>query len=116
MLSHALEHGVLVVTVDQDPGIGGRAELSTRITQLVGAHAPTPVVIVLGEAASSDAAVSAVLRAHRLCARLGVLMSVVAHSAPIRRLLEGNADDLCPRLVVHARVDTAISTTFAAAA
>ncbi|WP_030419313.1 hypothetical protein VM636_28845 [Streptomyces sp. SCSIO 75703] len=116
MLSHTLQHGVLVIKVDRDPGIDGRAALATHITRLVDAHHPRPVVIVLTEPAAGNAAVSAVLRAHQWCGRLGVLMSVVAHSAPVRRLLENNADSSGPRLVVHARVDTAISTAFAAAA
>ncbi|MFG3373937.1 MULTISPECIES: STAS domain-containing protein [Streptomyces] len=116
MLSHSLERGVLVITVHQDPGIDGRAALTTYITNLVDAHQPTPVVIVLTEPAGDHAAVSAVLRAHQWCGRLGVLMSVVTHSAPVRRLLEDNADTTGPRLVVHARVDTAISTAFTAAA
>ncbi|GHB58377.1 hypothetical protein GCM10010377_56670 [Streptomyces viridiviolaceus] len=116
MLSHTLEHGVLVITVDQDPGIDGRAALSTHITGLVDAHRPAPVVIVIGDQAASDAAVSAVLRAHQWCARLGILMCVVAHSAPLRRLLENGAETSGPRLVVHARVDTAIATAFTAAA
>ncbi|MFB6553366.1 hypothetical protein [Streptomyces sp. NPDC056405] len=116
MLSHTLEHGVLVITVDQDPGIDGRATLTTHITNLVDAHQPTPVVIVLTERAAGHAAVSAVLRAHQWCVRLGVLMCVVTHSAPVRRLLENNSDTSGPRLVVHARVDTAITTAFTAAA
>ncbi|GGQ17992.1 hypothetical protein ACFFKE_13850 [Streptomyces mutabilis] len=116
MLSHTLEHGVLVITLDQDPGIDGRAALTTHITNLVDAHKPTPVVIVLTDRAGSHATVSAVLRAHQWCGRLGVLMSVVTHSAPVRRLLETNADTSGPRLVVHARADTAIATAFTAAA
>ncbi|NEB11220.1 hypothetical protein G3I32_20665 [Streptomyces coelicoflavus] len=116
MLSHTLEHGVLVITVDQDPGVDGRAALTTHITNLVDAHRPAPVVIVLTERAAGHAAVSAVLRAHQWCGRLDVLMSVVTHSAPARRLLENNADTSGPRLVVHARIDTAISTAFTAAA
>ncbi|MFC7894366.1 hypothetical protein [Streptomyces sp. NPDC057381] len=116
MLSHTLEHGVLVITLDQDPGIDGRAALTTHITNLVDAHKPTPVVIVLTDRAGGPAAVSAVLRAHQWCGRLGVLMSVVTHSAPVRRLLDDNTDASGPRLVVHARVDTAISTAFTAAA
>ncbi|MFE0809624.1 hypothetical protein ACFW4M_19825 [Streptomyces sp. NPDC058794] len=115
MLSHTLEHGVLVITLDQDPGIDGRAALTTHITNLVDAHKPTPVVILLTDRAGSPAAVSAVLRAHQWCGRLGVLMSVVTHSAPVRRLLDDNADASGPRLVVHARIDTAISTAFTAA-
>ncbi|MET9255541.1 hypothetical protein ACGFZL_30985 [Streptomyces sp. NPDC048182] len=116
MLSHSLEHGVLVVTVDQDPGVDGRAALAAHINDLVDAHRPTPVVVVLGERAACAAAAGAVLRAHRRCARLGVLMCAVTHSAPVRRLLEDNADTSVPRLVVHARIDTAITTAFAAAA
>ncbi|WP_431987622.1 hypothetical protein [Streptomyces parvulus] len=116
MLSHTLEHGVLVITVDRDPGIDGRAALTTHITNLVDVHQPTPVVIVLTEGADGHAAVSAVLRAHQWCGRLGVLMSAVTHSAPVRRLLENNADTTGTRLVVHARVDTAITTAFTAAA
>ncbi|GGM19252.1 hypothetical protein GCM10010129_74400 [Streptomyces fumigatiscleroticus] len=116
MVSHHLEHGVLVVTVDQDPGIDGRARLSSQICDLVSAHRPAPVVIVLAEEATGRTAVSAVLRAHRLCGHLGVLMSVVTHSAPARRMLEDNAGTASPHLVVHARVDTAVMTAFAAAA
>lgn len=115
MLSHTLEREVLVITVDHDPGIDGRAALAAHLTDLVDAHQPAPVVVVLTDRAGG-AAVSAVLRAHQRCGRLGVLMSVVAHSAPVRRLLEDNADTSGPRLVVHARVDTAITTAFTAAA
>lgn len=116
MLSHTLERGVLVITVDRDPGIDGRATLTTYLTNLVDAHRPAPVVIVLTERATGHATVSAVLRAHQWCGRLGVLMSAVTHSAPVRRLLDNNADTSGTRLVVHARVDTAIATAFTAAA
>jgi hypothetical protein len=116
MLSYRLEHEVLVITVEEDPGIGGRAALASRITDLVDAHRPSPVVVVIGERAAGSAAVSAVLRAHQFCGRLGVLMSVVTHSAPLRRLLAADADSRGLRLVVHARMDTAISSSFAAAA
>ncbi|MBZ6231725.1 hypothetical protein [Streptomyces olivaceus] len=116
MLSHTLEQGVLVITVDRDPGVDGRAALTTHLTNLVDAHQPAPVVIVLADGAAGPAAVSAVLRAHQWCGRLDLLLSVVAHSAPVRRLLENNADSCGPRLVVHARVDTAISTACTAVA
>ncbi|MFJ8076457.1 hypothetical protein ACIQ7Q_21535 [Streptomyces sp. NPDC096176] len=116
MLSHVIQHGVLVITVHTDPGIGQRAALSKEISDLVHLHRPAPVVIVLEEQAAGSAAVSAVLRAHRMCNHLGVLMSVATHSAPARRLLESNADTTGTRLVIHARTDTAISTAFTAAA
>ncbi|MFF5255938.1 hypothetical protein ACFY4K_28365 [Streptomyces leeuwenhoekii] len=117
MLSHALERGVLVITVPSDPGIDGRALLLEKIDDLVRAHRPAPVVIVLDEPAAQGAAVSVVLRAHRLCGRLGVPLSVATQSAPARRLLEAGADTGGTRLVVHARADTAVTAAaFAAAA
>ncbi|MGM0357253.1 hypothetical protein [Streptomyces sp. ECR3] len=115
MLSHALERGVLVLTVHRDPGPTGRAALAAEIGNLVHAYRPRPVVVVLEEPAAGPATVGAVLRAHRLCSGLGVLMSASAHSAPARRLLEEGADTGGCRLVVHARRDTAIAAAFAAA-
>lgn len=47
MLSHSIEHGVLVITLHTDPGIGQRAALSQEITDRVHAYSPLPVVIVL---------------------------------------------------------------------
>ena len=118
MLSRSLEQGVLVITVHDDPGIGGRAALLAEISGLVHAHKPAPVVLILDESAASGAAVSAVLRAHRTCSDLGVFMSVATQSFPARRLLEVNADTTGIRLVIHADVETAVSaaTAFAAAA
>ncbi|MEU1889592.1 hypothetical protein [Streptomyces pristinaespiralis] len=84
------------------------------ISSIVHAHNPAPVVIVLDDEAATSASVSAVLRAHGLCCDLGTLMSV-AHSAPARRLLEANADTSRPHLVIHARIDIAISAACAAA-
>ncbi|MGX1478496.1 UNVERIFIED_CONTAM: hypothetical protein RKD50_007304 [Streptomyces canus] len=118
MLSYSLEQGVLVITVHDDPGIGGRAALLAEISDLVHVQKSAPVVLVLDEPAVSGAAVSVVLRAHRMCSHLGVLMSVATHSAPARRLLEMNADTSGIRLVIHGDVDRAVSvaTAFAAAA
>ncbi|GHE61706.1 hypothetical protein GCM10014715_13990 [Streptomyces spiralis] len=115
MLSYGVEQGVLVITVDGDPGRDDRPVLAQAISDLVRAHRPTPVVIVLDEPAPGDAAVGVALQAHRLCGPLGVLVSVATHSAAARRILEAEADTDCTRLVVHARVDTAIAATFAAA-
>ncbi|MER6457178.1 hypothetical protein ABT270_31905 [Streptomyces sp900105245] len=114
MVSHALEQGVLVVTVHDDPGSDGRAVLLARISDLVKGHAPTSLVLVLDGPAAADSAVGVVLRVHRLCSRLGLVMSVATHSAPVRRLLEADADAGGTRLVVLARADTAIRLTAAA--
>ncbi|WP_436800857.1 hypothetical protein [Streptomyces avermitilis] len=116
MLSHSIEHGVLVITLHTDPGIGQRAELSQEITDLVHAYSPLPVVIVLDMPGVGGATVSAVLRAQRMCHHLGVLMSVSTHSAATRRILEANCDTGGTRLVVHARTDVAITAAFTAAA
>ncbi|MET8454655.1 hypothetical protein [Streptomyces sp. NPDC005209] len=110
MIRHSVEHGVLVITVHDDPGIGGRATLLTQISDLVLGHQPASLVIILNEPAATDAAVNVVLRAHRLCNRLGLVMSVTTHSAPVRRSLEANADTNGTRLVIYARADTAIAT------
>ncbi|MFE9020987.1 hypothetical protein ACFYNL_20810 [Streptomyces sp. NPDC007808] len=116
MLSHSLDHGVLVITVHQNPGTGGRATLLTKISDLVHAYRPAPVVVVLDEPAPDGAAIGVALRVHRLCSHLGVLMSVATSSAPARRALEANADTSGTRLVIHARTDTAVSAAFTAAA
>ncbi|MFF7731714.1 hypothetical protein [Streptomyces sp. NPDC007984] len=116
MLSHSLDRGVLVITVHEDPGVDGRATLVARISGLVQAYRPAPVVIVLDEPAARGPVVSAVLRVHRACGPLGTLLSVATHSAPIRRELEADTGTGGTRLVVHARVDTAVSAAFAAAA
>ncbi|MFE9701426.1 hypothetical protein [Streptomyces sp. NPDC006270] len=86
-----------------------------RISSIVHALNPAPVVIVLDDEAATSASVSGVLRAHRLCCDLGTLMSVATHSAPARRLLEANADTSRPHLVIHARITIAISAACAAA-
>ncbi|WP_435278877.1 hypothetical protein [Streptomyces sp. 1222.5] len=116
MVSHALDQGVLVVTVHDDPGSDGRAVLLARISDLVKGRAPTSLVLVLDGPAAADSAVGVVLRVHRLCNRLGLVMSVATHSAPVRRLLEADADtDIGgTRLVVLARADTALQLTAAA--
>ncbi|MES5823327.1 hypothetical protein [Streptomyces sp. RG80] len=86
------------------------------MSDLIHAYKPTPVVIVLDDGAAVGAVISVVLRVHRMCRDLGVVMSVATASAAARRLLEANAVTSGFRLVVHARADTAIATAFTAAA
>ena len=113
MLSHTLERGVLVITVHEDPGIGGRAALLTQVSDLVQGIRPSSVVIVLDEPAATEAAISVVLRVHRLSSHLDLVTFVATHSAPARRLLDANADTHGIRLVIHARAHTAIATATA---
>ncbi|MEU1463191.1 hypothetical protein ABZ467_21350 [Streptomyces sp. NPDC005727] len=112
-MSHSLVRGVLVITLHDDPGVGGRAALLDQISALVEGHRPVALVVVLDGDAGAETAVAVVLRSHRLCSRLGLVMSVATHSAPLRRLLEAGADTAGTRLVIHARADTAIATATA---
>ncbi|MEU9360422.1 hypothetical protein AB0D35_20190 [Streptomyces sp. NPDC048301] len=116
MLSHRFERGVLVLTVREDPGIGGRAELSSEIVAFLQAHRPSPVLVVIEEAAATPATASAVLRAHRQCGAWGVLMSVATASSAVRRLLEASADVGGARLAVHQSLDSAFNATYGEAA
>ncbi|MFD0069904.1 hypothetical protein [Streptomyces sp. NPDC127574] len=108
MVKYALQHGVLVLTLDDDPGARVQ-ELPGRIYDLARAHAPCPVVIILGGRATGPV-INAVQHAHRMCSELGMLISVVTHSAGARRALDAQPSDVGTRLVIHARTDTAIAT------
>ncbi|HWU05277.1 MAG TPA: hypothetical protein VN520_02535 [Streptomyces sp.] len=116
MLSHRLDRGVLVLTVLEDPGIGGRAELAAGITAFVRLHQPAPVHVIIGDRAAAPATVSAVLRAHRQCEELGVTMSAATRDPAVRRLLEAGAVSGEARFAVRPRIGTAISTGDEAAA
>ncbi|MCV2457773.1 hypothetical protein OEB94_00445 [Streptomyces sp. ICN988] len=116
MLSHVLEQGVLVIKVYGGTRIDGRATLFAKIGDLIHAYKPTPVVIVLDDSAVGRMMLSVVVRAHRMCTSLGVLMSVASHSAPLRRQLEASVGTDTKQLVIHARADVAISAAAFAAA
>ncbi|MFE9445249.1 hypothetical protein ACFYO2_41280 [Streptomyces sp. NPDC006602] len=112
MISHALEQGVLVITVHNDPGICRRADLLRQISDLVRAHKPDALVIVLDDPAATEAAVSVVVRVPALQRPWG--LDVRCHpERPARRLLEANADTRGTRLVIHARADIAVATAAA---
>jgi hypothetical protein len=114
MLSHALENGVLVLTVEEDSGPRDK-DRAALISDLIHVHAPAPAVIVLGNG-TTDAMIEAVVEAHHRCRHLQTLISVATPSAPARRALQGRAAAEGGGLVVHARADTAISTACATAA
>ncbi|MFE2534913.1 hypothetical protein [Streptomyces sp. NPDC059371] len=103
-MDHALENGVLVLTLDDEPG-PQLHNLASLISDLVHVHAPTPAVIVLG-AVVTDAMIEAVVEAHHRCRQVNVLMSVATPNASVRRTLQAQGRGL----VVHARIDTAITT------
>ncbi|MGW7358466.1 hypothetical protein ACWGI0_18005, partial [Streptomyces sp. NPDC054802] len=72
MLVHAVDQGVLVVTVGVDIDISSRAYAVQDIARLVRSHLPLPVVLVLAAPVVSAATLSAVLRVHRMCSGLQV--------------------------------------------
>lgn len=116
MLPHTFENGVLVVALPADVGVGDRSALSTGIARLAGAHAPAPVVVEIDTPADGAAAVSAVVRAHRMCARLGVAMCVATPGAATRRLLQANSDTSAAPLGVHASTAAAVAAVAVPAA
>ncbi|MGW7265204.1 hypothetical protein [Streptomyces sp. NPDC054842] len=116
LLSHTIERGVLLITPGAATDTEEKAALAAHISDLVHTYQPFPVVIVLEGPAAAGATVDAVVEAHQACAHLGVLVSVTADNAPARRRLEAGADPEGARLVVHARVDTAVAAAYAAAA
>ncbi|MFG1665116.1 hypothetical protein [Streptomyces sp. Y7] len=113
MMSHTIERGVLVITMHGNPGIAMRATLLARINDLVHVHKPASVVVVLDQPSPTPTALSLVLRTHHLCSHLGLVMSVAARSAPVRRLLAAGTDATDIGLVIPARADTAIATATA---
>ncbi|MFG2453926.1 hypothetical protein [Streptomyces sp. M41(2017)] len=114
MLSHALESGVLVLTVGDCSG-PRTEDLAALISDLIHVHAPAPAVIVLGHTVTGTV-IEAIAEAQRRCRHLRTLISVATPSAPARRALQGRATAVGGGLVVHARADTAIATACATAA
>ncbi len=88
---------------------GTAPALVKEIGDLARGHSPAPVVIAFDGAEADAAATGVVLRAHRLCRRLGILMTVTARSAPVRRALEAQAALSGVHLVINARADIAIA-------
>ncbi|MEU1281421.1 hypothetical protein [Streptomyces sp. NPDC005805] len=115
MLAHALERGVLVITLTTDVDISERSGVCAGIARLVGAYAPLPVVVDLAMPVVGPAAVSAVVRAHRECVRLGVPMCAATAGAAARRLLRANVDTSDVPLGVYARAGDAVTAMAAAA-
>ncbi|MER7762510.1 STAS domain-containing protein [Streptomyces sp. NPDC097619] len=85
------ENGVLIVRLRADLDIAGRAEAVEAINGYLGAHPSAPVLLELSDAPLSTAAVSAVVRTHRMCHSSGAPMAVIATEAGTRRALKAQA-------------------------
>ncbi|MEU9035071.1 STAS domain-containing protein [Streptomyces sp. NPDC048352] len=96
------DSGVLIVRLQADLDIDGRAAAAWAIDGLLAAHRSCPVVLELSDGAVSSAAVSTVVRASRMCADADVPFAVAAPGAEARRALEAEvgAAGCAPR--VHA--------------
>ncbi|MGW7466115.1 hypothetical protein ACWGJT_15775 [Streptomyces xantholiticus] len=111
MLVHAVDRGVLVVTVRVDIDISSRAYAVQDIARLVRSHLPLPVVLVLAAPVVSAATLSAVLRVHRLCSGLQVPLAVVTPSGAARRMLRASADSPRFPLGVFAAAESAVAAS-----
>lgn len=88
LISHAVRHHVLRVTLHRDLDVTNRAAGALQIQALVQAHRPTRVVIVLPTANPTQATLSTQARAHRMCTSLGIPLALSGASARTRRLLD----------------------------
>ncbi|MGW6855584.1 STAS domain-containing protein [Streptomyces xanthophaeus] len=82
------ENGVLIIHLPADLDIAGRAAAAWAIDGYLAAHRSAPAVLELSDAPLSPAAVSTVVRTHRMCRTAGVQLTVVATAAETRRTLE----------------------------
>ncbi|GGW52838.1 hypothetical protein [Streptomyces xantholiticus] len=114
MLVHAVDRGVLVVTVRVDIDISTRAYAVQAIARLVRSHLPLPVVLVLAAPVVSAATLSAALRVHRLCSGLQVPLAVVTPSGAARRILRASADSTRFPLGVFAATESAVAASVTA--
>ncbi|MEU2235169.1 hypothetical protein [Streptomyces vietnamensis] len=91
LISHAVRHDALHVTLHRDLDVTNRAAAALQIQALVQEHRPARVVIVVPAADPSPATLSALARAHRMCAGLGVPLTLSGASDRTRRLLDANS-------------------------
>ncbi|MEX0167992.1 hypothetical protein [Streptomyces sp. LMG1-1-1.1] len=91
LISHAVGTDVLHVTLHHDLDVTNRAAAALQIQALVQAHRPARVVIELPVADPTPATLSALARAHRMCASLGITLSLGGASPRTHRLLDANS-------------------------
>lgn len=77
VISHALADGVLHLTLPADLDVTNRAAATLETEALVHAHRPRLVQVRLDGTDPSPASLSALARARRTCANLGVPLTVV---------------------------------------
>ncbi|MER7623194.1 hypothetical protein [Streptomyces sp. NPDC126503] len=90
LISHAVRHDVLHVALARDLDVTNRAAAALQIQALVQSHRPARVVIDLPTADPTPATLSALARAQRMCAGLGIPISLPGASPRTARLLAVN--------------------------
>ncbi|WP_306326083.1 hypothetical protein [Streptomyces venezuelae] len=88
LISHAVRHPVLHVTLHRDLDVTNRAAAALQIQALVQMHRPDRVVVAVPAADPTPATLSALARAHRMCASLGIPLALTGASTRTRRLLD----------------------------
>ncbi|WP_405813004.1 MULTISPECIES: hypothetical protein [unclassified Streptomyces] len=78
---HVTENGVLIIHLQADLDIAGRAAAVWSIDGHLAAHRLAPLMLRLSDAPLSTAAVSTVVRTYRMCRTAGTPLSVVAAHA-----------------------------------
>ncbi|MFF3728156.1 hypothetical protein ACFYYM_38000 [Streptomyces erythrochromogenes] len=99
-----IEDNLLLATMDEPLDTHQRAALAQAIDQLIGEHRPAGLVLTLGPAAGTAAAVSVILRTYRHCSKEGMPMAVATPPAAIRYLFRANQ----PALPVHTDTEDAL--------
>ncbi|MGW8889379.1 hypothetical protein [Streptomyces sp. NPDC055749] len=81
-ISHTLEDGVLHVTLPSDLNVTNRAAAALETEALIYTHRPRIVKVKLGGPGPSSASLSALARARRMCASIGIPLVVADPTAP----------------------------------
>ncbi|MFD4317043.1 hypothetical protein [Streptomyces sp. NPDC058548] len=92
LISHVVRHHALHVTLHRDLDVTNRAAAALQIQALVQMIRPTRVTVAVPTADPTPATLSALARAHRMCASLDIPLTLSGASARTRRLLDVTAE------------------------
>ncbi|WP_371666497.1 hypothetical protein OG985_47500 [Streptomyces sp. NBC_00289] len=90
LLSHSLDGDVLRVTLHCNLDIATRAAAVQEIEAFVRACRPRCVILSVPAGEPAPATLSAALRAHRMCQKVGIALEVTGVSTAMQRLFATN--------------------------